>query len=110
MARDYKHSTRKRQQPKQAPGWLWMLFGLAIGLSVAAVVHFGDRSPQVTQPAPAGSGVDAPSGAAGQEASPASEAPAKTSRGSLQVRPWSWESEHHTSFLAALSKCGRPGS
>ena len=38
------------------PGWLWMLFGLAIGLAVAFAVHVKDRKPTVAEtgrPAPA---------------------------------------------------------
>jgi len=53
VARDYKHSRRKQQKRAQAPGWLWMLFGLAVGLSVAALVYFGDRAPASRQPRPA---------------------------------------------------------
>jgi cell division protein FtsN len=43
--RKAKRSTRP---PKQAdyPGWLWMLFGLAIGLSVAFAVYVKDREPE----------------------------------------------------------------
>lgn len=52
MARDYKHARRKQQKRSQTPGWLWMLFGLAMGLSVAAAVHFGDRAPAARRPTP----------------------------------------------------------
>jgi len=31
---------RKTKRAKSAPGWIWMLFGLAIGLVVAAGVYF----------------------------------------------------------------------
>ena len=31
---------RKRKKAESAPGWIWMLFGLAIGLVVAAGVYF----------------------------------------------------------------------
>lgn len=52
---------RKRRSGSTAnrdvyPGWLWMLFGLAIGLSVAFAVHMQDRRPvvrTVTAPEPA---------------------------------------------------------
>jgi len=45
MARHRKR--RSRRPPKQTdyPGWLWMLFGLAIGLSVAFAVYVKDRTP-----------------------------------------------------------------
>lgn len=46
---------RKRRRTKSTrntkkqdyPGWLWMLFGLSIGLSVAFAVYVKDRSPDV---------------------------------------------------------------
>lgn len=49
---------RKRRKSTSArretyPGWLWMLFGLAIGLSVAFAVHMRDTKPGVhAVPAP----------------------------------------------------------
>ena len=36
-------SSRRKQQ--EYPGWLWMLFGLALGLSVAFAVYVKDRRP-----------------------------------------------------------------
>jgi cell division protein FtsN len=48
-----KKSTRKpvrrnsRKQP--LPGWLWMLFGLALGLSVALAIFLSDQRRQSTQ-------------------------------------------------------------
>jgi len=33
------------------PGWVWMLFGLAVGLSAAAAIYINDRNPQRTAPA-----------------------------------------------------------
>jgi len=33
------------------PGWVWMLFGLAVGLSAAAAIYINDRKPQLTVPA-----------------------------------------------------------
>ena len=44
--RRQRRSTRSRSQQQQSyPGWLWMLFGLAIGLSVAFAVYVKDRGP-----------------------------------------------------------------
>lgn len=53
---------RARRQEQQYPGWIWMVFGLAIGLSVALAIYVKDRNPpngsrrvaepQVRQPAP----------------------------------------------------------
>ncbi|MDH3646528.1 MAG: SPOR domain-containing protein [Gammaproteobacteria bacterium] len=41
MPRDYKH--RKTKKKESAPGWMWGLAGLAIGLSVALALHLQDR-------------------------------------------------------------------
>ncbi len=57
-----KTSSRKRrssrsQKEADYPGWVWMIFGLAIGLSVAFAVYVKDREPVViktaAQPQPA---------------------------------------------------------
>lgn len=46
--RKKRRSTRSRKQ-QEYPGWLWMLFGLSIGLSVAFAVYVKDRRlPAVT--------------------------------------------------------------
>ena len=42
--RKRRSSARKKQE---YPGWLWMLFGLAIGLSVAFAIYVRDRQPIV---------------------------------------------------------------
>jgi cell division protein FtsN len=42
-----KRKKRKKQQPDY-PGWSWMLFGLAIGLSVALAIYVNDRAPGKT--------------------------------------------------------------
>lgn len=39
-----------RQEDAQYPGWAWGLFGLAVGLSVAAAVWVSDRRPAVQAP------------------------------------------------------------
>ena len=41
--RKRRRGSRSRQQ--EFPGWMWMLFGLAIGLSVAFAVYVKDRGP-----------------------------------------------------------------
>ncbi|MFZ5619562.1 MAG: SPOR domain-containing protein [Pseudomonadota bacterium] len=43
MARDYKHRANGRSKRKQAPGWLWLAAGLAIGLFVAFLVYLQQR-------------------------------------------------------------------
>jgi cell division protein FtsN len=53
--RKRRRSSRRKKQ--QYPGWLWMLFGLALGLSVAFAVYVKDRRPvpvaESTPPQPA---------------------------------------------------------
>ena len=41
--RKKRKSTRSRSKQNDTPGWLWGVFGLAIGLSVAAAVWVNDR-------------------------------------------------------------------
>ena len=43
MAQKKRKRTRKKQD-EQYPGWMWMLFGLAVGLSVAFAIYMKDRS------------------------------------------------------------------
>ena len=38
----------RKQQQEAYPGWMWMLFGLAIGLSVAFAIYVSDRDKAVT--------------------------------------------------------------
>ena len=44
MARRKRRSSREKTQDDY-PGWVWMLFGLAIGLSVAFAMYVKDREP-----------------------------------------------------------------
>jgi len=57
MAKRRKKRSSRRQTNNEYPGWLWMVFGLAIGLSVAFAVYVKDREPELTvaaaQPEPA---------------------------------------------------------
>jgi cell division protein FtsN len=48
--RKRRRSSRSRKQAY--PGWLWMLFGLSIGLSVAFAVYVKDRGPAPLPAAP----------------------------------------------------------
>ncbi|MCH9694954.1 MAG: SPOR domain-containing protein [Gammaproteobacteria bacterium] len=48
-----RRSTRNRKKDDY-PGWVWMFFGLAIGLSVAFAIYVNDREP-VTEPVAVGS-------------------------------------------------------
>lgn len=50
-----KRSTAKKQQ---YPGWLWMLFGLAIGLSVAFAIYVKDNEPVRPQTVDVPSAID----------------------------------------------------
>ena len=40
---------RRHSRKQPLPGWLWMLFGLAIGLSVALAIFLSDQRRQATQ-------------------------------------------------------------
>ena len=54
MTKDYKRrSSRRKKMSAQPPGWIWMLFGLGVGLSVAMWVYLYDRQakPSARQPA-----------------------------------------------------------
>jgi len=61
-----KQRSRRRRTPSKKqdyPGWLWMVFGLAIGLSVALAIYVRDREPgppsaAARQPASLESAVD----------------------------------------------------
>lgn len=50
--RQTKHRSTRSNRRQQAPGWVWMLFGLAVGLSVAAAVWMSDRERPAAQPKP----------------------------------------------------------
>jgi cell division protein FtsN len=78
MAQRRKRRSSRSSRPTQSadfPGWAWMLFGLAIGLSVAFAVHVKDRKPAAVvpgQPQPASmqnalDDNDEPGGSAEQE-------------------------------------------
>ena len=57
MAKRRKRRSSRRKTRNEYPGWLWMMFGLAIGLSVAFAVYVKDREPDIivaaVQPDPA---------------------------------------------------------
>ena len=57
MARRKRRRSTRSQQKQDFPGWLWMLFGLSLGLSVAFAVYVKDRTPApasaATMPQPA---------------------------------------------------------
>jgi len=45
MAKRRKRRSRSRPQRNEYPAWVWMMFGLTIGLSVAFAVYVKDREP-----------------------------------------------------------------
>lgn len=79
MARDFKRRQRTRKPP--TPGWIWFVGGLAVGLSVALLVHLRqpgavpDSPPAATRATqPAAGAAGASSGAGGDaNAEPATE-------------------------------------
>lgn len=60
MAKRKKRKTQRRRTSKKQnyPGWLWMLFGLAIGLSVAFAIYVKDNEAARPQPASVPAAVD----------------------------------------------------
>jgi cell division protein FtsN len=81
--RKKRRSSRSARSKKQQdfPGWLWMIFGLAIGLSVALAVYMRDNQPKIEVaankpgPAPAEAVVDnnGEAGSSGDQQAPAAE-------------------------------------
>lgn len=49
MAKRKKRRSSRAKKSQDFPGWLWMLFGLAIGLSVALAVYMRDSQTMVQQ-------------------------------------------------------------
>ncbi len=45
MTRRRKRRSARKKKHNDYPGWVWLIFGLAIGLSVAFAVHVKDRKP-----------------------------------------------------------------
>lgn len=45
MAQRKKRRSKRIVEKQDYPGWVWMLFGLSIGLSVAFAVYVNDRQP-----------------------------------------------------------------
>lgn len=45
MAHRRRSSTRRATKNQEYPGWLWMLFGLSLGLSVAFAIYVKDSEP-----------------------------------------------------------------
>ncbi len=46
MAKRKTRRPARRKEQSAYPGWVWMMFGLAIGLSVAFAVYVKDRGPE----------------------------------------------------------------
>ena len=53
MEKRKKRRSTHKQKEANYPGWMWMLFGLAIGLSVAFAVYIKDREPNAEVAVPA---------------------------------------------------------
>lgn len=45
MAKRKRRRSARSQKKQEYPGWLWMLFGLSLGLSVAFAIYVKDRQP-----------------------------------------------------------------
>src|SRR5262252_3328936 len=87
---------RKTKRAESAPGWIWMLFGLGIGLVIAAGVYFR-RAPSPSDHAAAERTVSAPTTA---ERTPARRgAPARGTAGNGEA---SKASDQHFDFYDIL--------
>lgn len=49
MAQRKRRRSSRARKKQEFPGWLWMLFGLSLGLSVAFAVYIKDRGPAEPQ-------------------------------------------------------------
>ncbi|MDZ7645186.1 MAG: SPOR domain-containing protein [Woeseiaceae bacterium] len=84
MARKPDRRRRKNTGYEEFPGWIWMLFGLAIGLSVALAIYLQDHPPSAppseqgatpSAPAPAGTASAPAALDENGESAPAAEPP-----------------------------------
>lgn len=75
MARDYK---RRRPRKPPTPGWVWLLTGLAIGLSVALYVHLQHKG-AAPPPEPVASRATKPLSQQAEESAELEPAPASAS-------------------------------
>ena len=48
MAKRKRRRSTRRKKQQEYPGWLWMLFGLSLGLSVAFAIYVKDHEPAAT--------------------------------------------------------------
>ena len=80
MAKARSSRRRTSSRKPEYPGWVWMLFGLAIGLSVAFAIYVRDRQPApppvARQPASLESAID--DTAEQEAAAPAAEEPGES--------------------------------
>lgn len=81
MAKKRRKKRSRRQKQSEYPGWVWMLFGLAIGLSVAFAIYVRDPRPvtvaaQQPQPASLESALDDN----GEQAANAEDSPPEENR------------------------------
>lgn len=74
MARDYKRRAPARKKKTTAPGWVWLLAGLTVGLFVAFLVYLNAQPPKGTANPPAQASKPAP--AEGRKEAAAKPAPA----------------------------------
>ena len=69
-----------RRRKQHYPGWMWMLFGLSIGLSVAFAVYVKDRGPADVPPTPQPASLQSALDDNGETASGETQNPAKEPR------------------------------
>ena len=78
-----RRSSRRRGR-SQTPGWVWMCFGLAVGLSIAAAIHLKHQDASLPT---AGLRQPAPAAPADSRADPARSAPARASQPAAPTEP-----------------------
>jgi len=77
MAQRKRRRSKRRKKQQEYPGWLWMLFGLSLGLSVAFAIYVKDREPAAVAGAPPTQPASMQSALDDNSESPAAEEPAE---------------------------------
>ena len=78
MAKRRRRRSSRAKKQQEYPGWLWMMFGLSLGLSVAFAVYVKDRqpAPPATEAAKQTAGLQSPLDDNGENVASEAEAPA----------------------------------
>jgi cell division protein FtsN len=88
MARDYKRRAPARRKKPVAPGWVWLLAGLTVGLFVAFLVYLNERDPG---PAPTARSAVRETPRAAAKPAPKPAAPAAEAEAPAGKKPLSYD-------------------